>query len=241
MNTEKKGALILTHLQSEGSCSLGSTLIERGFRIKTLNAPRLDMSTIDPLRPDLLVVMGGPIGVYQQDDYPFLKDEIEILKTRLEADKPTIGVCLGSQLMAAALGSKVYEGQQGKEVGWSPLNVTDEGRKTSASLLDAEHTNMFHWHGDTFDLPKTATLLASTDQYQNQIFQSGENGLGLQCHPEVRHDQLKEWFVMFTNQITGDNPLVPIDDLRAQTADYIQTLNTQASLFFNEWLEQRGL
>lgn len=240
MNDKKKGVLVLTHLQSEGACSLGETLHSRGFRIKTLNVPRVDLSEIDPLRPELLVVMGGPIGAYQQGDYPFLTQEIEILKARLAADKPTIGICLGSQLMAAALGAKVYEGSK-KELGWNPLSVTEAGQKTPARHLDVTHTNMFHWHGDTFDLPASATLLASSDRYENQIFQSGNNGLALQCHPEVRGNQLKEWFVMFTRQITGDNPLAPINDLRADTQRHIGALNTQAELFFNEWLEERGL
>lgn len=73
MSENKKGALVLTHLQSEGSCSLGEAMHSRGFRIKTLNVPRIDLSKIDPLRPDLLVIMGGPIGVYQQGDYPFFE------------------------------------------------------------------------------------------------------------------------------------------------------------------------
>ncbi|MEZ5815320.1 MAG: glutamine amidotransferase [Alphaproteobacteria bacterium] len=241
MSDKQKGAFIITQLQNEGSCTLGKILHDRGLRIKTRNAPRIDLSEIDPLRPDLLVIMGGPIGVYQQDDYPFLKDEIEILKTRLAADKPTIGICLGSQLMAAALGSKVYPGKKGKELGWAALNITQAGYDTPARHFAPEKTSMFHWHGDTFDLPAEATLLASSAQYENQIFQIGQNALGLQCHPEVRADQLKEWFVMFTGQITGKNPLVPIDDLRAQTARNIETLNMQTELFFNEWLKQRDL
>ena len=241
MSKNSKGALVLTHLQSEGSCSLGKTLQERGLRIKSLNSPRIDLNDIDPLRPDLLVVMGGPVGVYQQDDYPFLKQEIEILKARLDADKPTIGVCLGSQLMAAALGAKIYPGKQGKELGWHPITVTEKGQKTPTRHLDSQATTMFHWHGDTFNLPDNASLLAKSEMYENQIFQSGENGLGLQCHPEVRHDQLQEWFVMFTGQITGENPQLPIKILREQTAQHIETLNKQAGLFFNEWLEERGL
>ena len=241
MSEEQKGALIITQLPTEGSCSIGSTLIKRGFRVKTLSAPRSDLSEIDPLRPDILVVMGGPIGVYQHEDYPFLKHEIEILKSRLEADKPTIGVCLGAQLMAASLGSKVYPGEQGQELGWSPLQINDAGQNTPAHHFDSSKTNMFHWHGDTFDLPAGATLLASSEKYQNQIYQTGENGLGLQCHPEVRDGQLQEWFVKFVAQITGENPIVPLEKLRAETKAHIGTLNTQAELFFNEWLEERGL
>ncbi len=241
MTQKPKGALILTHLSAEGSCALGKVLAERGFRIQTRSAAKTDLSEIDPLRPDLLVVMGGPVGVYQQEDYPFLKSEIEILKKRLAADKPTIGICLGSQLMAAALGSRVYEGKQGKELGWMPLTLTDAGESHEAAALCGSQTNMFHWHGDTFDLPKNCTLLASTDAYTNQIFQSGKNGLGVQCHPEVTADQLKEWLVMFTAQITGKDPLVPIEALRTQTSAHIETLNIQAKLFFNTWLENRGL
>lgn len=241
MSDKVKGALILTHLQQEGSCSLGRTLVERGFRIKTRCTPRAGLDGIDPLRPDLLVVMGGPVGVYQADDYPFLGQEIELLKARLEADKPTIGICLGSQLMAAALGAKVYPGAKGKELGWNPIRATEAGMNGSTRHLDQAQTNMFHWHGDTFDFPDGCTLLASSDMYENQIYQSGENGLGLQCHPEVTDEQLREWFVMFTGQVTGENPLVPLDDLRAQTAQEIDRMNWQASLFFNEWLSERGL
>lgn len=241
MSTDQKGALILTHLQNEGSCMLGETLIDRGFRIKNIATPSADFSQIDPLRPDLLVVMGGPIGVYQKEDYPFLKHEIEIIQARIAAQKPTIGVCLGSQLIANACGAEIYPGTQGKELGWNPLNITSAGQDTPARHLAGDKTNMFHWHGDTFDLPENAKLLASSDQYENQIFEIGENVLGLQCHPEVRNDQLKEWYVMFTTQITGENPLMPIDRLRAETLKYIDTLNIQSSLFFNEWLEIRGL
>ena len=193
MSDKPKGALIITHLQQEGSCALGHTIVDRGLRIHTRNSPRHGLDDIDPLCPDLLVVMGGPVGVYQADDYPFLKQEIEILEKRIAADLPTIGSCLGSQLIAAALGEKVYVGEQGKEVGWKPLKVTGAGMETPAKVLDGTQTNMFHWHGDTFDLPKGAQLLAKTDQYENQIFSFGQNTLGLQCHPEVQKNQLNEW------------------------------------------------
>lgn len=238
---KRKGALVLTHLIQEGSCSLGHTLAGRGLRIKTLNIPRIDLNDIDPLRPDLLVIMGGPIGVYQAIDYPFIEQEIKMIKTRLAADKPTIGICLGAQIMAAALGAKVYPGTAGKELGWHPLHINEIGQGTPIRHLDGAKTNMFHWHGDTFDLPNSARILASSARYQNQIFAYGENALGLQCHPEVMEKQLQEWFVMFTNQITGPDALVDINALRIQTAHYIGTLNKQAGLFFNEWLEERGL
>lgn len=240
MSKDGKGALILTHLRTDGSCSMGRVLNERGFRIKTLSAPLMDLSKIDPLRPDFLMIMGGPIGVYQREDYPFLEEEIRILKARLAADKPTIGICLGSQLMATALGSTVYPGENGKEIGWNPLQITDAGKDTPIRHLGGDYTNMFHWHGDTFDLPENATLLASSNKYKNQAFQSGENCLGLQCHPETGHDQIKERCIMFTHQVTGENSLVSLDELRMQTTKHIEGLNIQVRSFFNEWLEERG-
>lgn len=241
MTNKPKGAMILTHLQQEGSCVLGHTIVERGLRNHTRNTPRHGLDDIDPLRPHLLVVMGGPVGVYQSDDYPFLKQEIEFLEKRIAADLPTIGICLGSQLMAAALGEKIYKGAQGKEVGWDPLTLTEAGQETPAKYLCGTQTNMFHWHGDTFDLPQGATLLASTNKYKNQIFKYGQNALGIQCHPEVQKSQLNEWLVMFQADVTGKNPLIHVDELRAQTKEHIATLNRQAKLFFNNWLEEAGL
>lgn len=242
MNTEKvKGALILSHLHQEGPCSLGKTIESRGLRIRTLNSVQHDLNEIDPLRPDLLVVMGGPVGVYQADDYPFLKQEIEILKARAAADKPVIGICLGAQLLAAALGAKVYKGTPGQEVGWKELTLTEAGKNSPARHFAGDKTSMFHWHGDTFDLPKGAELLASSAMYQNQIYQYGQNALGVQCHPEVQEEQLKNWFVVFTEQVCGPDAEVPLAELRAQTAGHIGNLNRQTALFFNEWLEERGL
>ena len=124
-----------------------------------------------------MVVMGGPIGVYQADDFPFLKTEIEMLKERIAADKPTIGICLGSQLIATALGATVVKGDAGMEMGWSPLMLTDEAKGTEAELLCGSKTNMLHWHGDTFDMPEGATLLASSEKYKHQIFVYGKISL----------------------------------------------------------------
>jgi len=240
-DNKTKGALIFSHLQPEGSCTLGQTLAERGMRIRTINTPREGLEDIDPLRPDLPIVMGGPVGVYQANDYPFLKQEIEILKQRLAADLPTIGICLGSQLMAAALGATVRPGEQGKEVGWIGLNVTEAGQSSLVKHLNGTQTSMFHWHGDTFDLPEGAALHASTDQYENQIYTYGKKALGLQCHPEVQEQQLEEWYVMFQKDITGNNPLIPVQELRAQTKEHIEILNRQAKIFFNAWLDEVGL
>lgn len=241
MEPKTKGALVLIHIQQEGACTFGKTLVERGMRVRTISTPKFDMSEIEAERPDLLVVMGGPVGVYQAEDFPFLKTEIDIIKRRLDKDLPTLGVCLGAQLMAAALGSKVYKGAQGREVGWKPLHLVNGAQDGPCKHLAANATNMFHWHGDTFDLPDGAKLLASSEQYKNQIFTYGKNAMALQCHPEVQAGQLEEWYVTFQDDITGDNPAIPVKELRAQTHEHIETLNKQAKLFMNAWLDEVGL
>lgn len=236
-----KHALIFTHLQCEGLAIMGDVLFDRGFDIERWNTPRRGVDYVDALSPDLLIVMGGPVGTYQRNDFPFLQGEIDLVKERIAAGKSTLGICLGAQIIASALGCDSFRGDQGKELGWFPVTVNEEGMKTPARHLDGAKTNMFHWHGDTFELPKGAKLLASSEQYKNQIFSYGDHVMAVQCHPEVQSDQLEEWYVMLHSQITGDNPLVHIDDLRIATRKYIEVLNVQGRRFFLEWLEQQGL
>jgi GMP synthase (glutamine-hydrolysing) len=236
-----KTALILKHTHQDGSCFLGKTLEEEGFSIRSIGVPTTDFSDFDPLEADLLLVMGGPIGVYQAEDYPFIYDELNILEKRLAADRPTLGICLGSQLIAKALGGEVFLGPQGKEVGWHPLTLTEAGKRHAVRHLGGDKTNMFHWHNDTFTLPGDATLLASSGKYNHQIFSYGRRALGLQCHTEVREIRLREWYVTLVREITGEKALMKIDDLKKQTLQYVDTLNAQTRTFFLEWLHSVDL
>lgn len=236
-----KKAVILEHLKIEGISYFGHILGSHGFSVRVVNVPFDGLDDIDPLYADLLIVMGGSIGAYQEQDYPFVEDELKILKARLKAKKPTMGICLGSQLMAKALGKKVYPGKQGREIGWKPLQATEAARKHSVRHLCGPNSSMFHWHGDTFDLPKGATLLASTDQYENQVYAMGNYAIGLQCHPEVMHDQLEEWFVMGSTSLSGDNPLKSVHEMRRETDEEVGRLNRQSQLFMREWLKEAGL
>src|SRR5690606_9988829 len=109
----------------------------------------------------LTIILGGPIGVYETEDYPFLQKEIDLLKVRLENNLPTLGICLGAQMIAHALGAKVYAGHA-KEIGWSTLQLATLPDNILAPLTNVP---VLHWHGDTFDLPENATLLASSSLY----------------------------------------------------------------------------
>jgi GMP synthase (glutamine-hydrolysing) len=185
---------------------------------------------------DLLVVLGGPIGVYDEQDYPFLKDEKACIAHRLKAQKPTLGICLGAQLMAAALGARVYPGTNGAEIGWTAIKAP-AGSQTPewfAPLLGAG-VSLLHWHGDTFDLPSGAQHLASTDRYPNQAFSIGNYGLALQFHPEVTVTGLERWYVGHVCELHHAD--ISVTSLRSSAHLFGPALAEAAKTFWKLWLD----
>lgn len=186
----------IQHLAFEDLGALEDTFYQLGFRVRYVEAG------VDDLRKaleheGLTVILGGPIGVYETEDYPFLKQEIELLQQRLAGNLPTLGICLGAQLIAHALSAKVYAGAQ-KEIGWSTLEIKSVAQNPLASLTN---TPVLHWHGDTFDLPEQAELLASSAIYPHQAFKIGSNILALQFHVEVAADAMEKWLIGHTSEL----------------------------------------
>ena len=142
--------------------------------------------------------------------------------------------------MAAALGADVYPGNRGKEIGWGPLTLTPSGAASALAHLAVERTRVLHWHGDTFDLPKGATLLASTERYRHQAFAYGASGLALQFHPEVTAKGLEAWFVGHTAEIAA-TPGIEVKALRAAAARHAPALARQGRAFFDAWLDSIGI
>lgn len=229
-----KNAIVIRHLAFEDLGSLANVLKQQDYKVTYVEAGLESLAEIDPLTPDLLVILGGPIGAYDEQDYPFLVDEMRLLERRLASDLPTLGICLGAQLIAHTLGAKVYPGKE-KEIGWSPLELSNAGMHSALAYLAVEHTSVLHWHGDTFDLPINSTLLASSVKYQNQAFSWGKSGLALQFHPEVTARGLERWFIGHACEIAG-TPGVSVAKLRQDTADYAATLEVQATKFWQAWL-----
>lgn len=230
-----KTATVIRHLAFEDLGSLELALYQQDYNVTYVEAGLHNIADIDPLTPDLVVILGGPIGAYDEQDYPFLVDELRLLERRLAADLPTLGICLGAQLMARALGARVYPGSY-KEIGWSPLELSHEGWRSSLAYLAVEHTNVLHWHGDTFDLPVGSTHLASSSKYHNQAFSWGKNGLALQFHPEVTARGLERWFIGHACEINATSG-VSIATLRKDTNSYAKQLEIQAAKFWQAWLE----
>jgi GMP synthase-like glutamine amidotransferase len=139
----------------------------------------------DPASYDCLVVMGGPMGVYDEKDYPWLALEKEAIASTIKAQIPVLGICLGAQLVASSLGAAVYKNKE-KEIGWFDIRFTPAGNAAPFFKKNLNPTmTVFHWHGDTFDLPENAELLASSDACKNQAYLYGSRVIGLQFHFEV--------------------------------------------------------
>ncbi len=136
---------------------------------------------------DGLVIMGGPMGAYEDDEYPWLAAEKKLIESAISADKYVLGVCLGAQLMASALGAKVYPGAE-KEIGWFPLWLTESGQSSAVFKGLPAEFEVLHWHGDTFELPAGVTTLASSELTPNQAFLCGTRALALQFHLELGAD-----------------------------------------------------
>jgi GMP synthase (glutamine-hydrolysing) len=230
-------AVALRHVAFEDLGLLAPLLARRGHTVRYLDVPVEPLDSFDPLAPDLLVVLGGPIGVYQTDEYPFLVPEIELIARRLAAGRPTLGICLGSQLIARALGKRVYPSGV-KEIGWASIELTDAGRESC--LRHLADTAVLHWHGDTFDLPDGATLLASTALCTNQAFRWRDHVLALQFHPEAAGVALESWFVGHASELAA-TPGIEVAQLRADTARWTSAITTSGTRCFEDWLGSVGL
>lgn len=228
--------LALFHVAFEDLGSFGPILEGRGHRV-TYRAAPAGLDGLDALDADLLVVLGGPIGVYEDEAYPFLRAEIAAVERRLAAGRPTLGLCLGSQIMARSLGARVYPGRT-KEIGWSPLELTEAGRRSCLASLGSGIA-VLHWHGDTFDLPEGAIRLASTPLYENQAFAWGGAALGLQFHPEATEDALDHWLVGHAAELAQAGLNVPA--LREETKRHAPALRGRARLCLETWLDPLGL
>jgi GMP synthase (glutamine-hydrolysing) len=224
-----KTAIAIRHVHFEDLGTFRDVLETAGYRVSYLDVDSGALQDFDAPAPDLLVVLGGPLGVYQTEAYPFLADEVRILKERIAANRPTLGICLGSQLMATAMGAKV--GPSGhSEIGFSKLSLNAAGQ--ASPLRHFENIEVLHWHGDTFALPAGAVLLASTELCRHQAFAHGPNILALQFHPEPDAADLGRWLIGYAGDLGGRDPCA----FREGAARFCPPMQGASAKMLGDWL-----
>ncbi|WP_017596177.1 glutamine amidotransferase [Nocardiopsis potens] len=225
-------ALALRHLAFEDLGILGPLLERRGHRIAYRDVGVDPLDEAELLGADLLVVLGGPIGVYETGAYPFLEEEAAIIGRRIAAGAPTLGICLGAQLIARAAGAPVLATGR-KEIGYAPLDLTAEGE--ASPLRHLAGSPVLHWHGDRFETPAGADRLAATPGFPDQAFALGPNVLGLQFHLEADHTRIEQWLIGHAHELAaaGADPA----RIRADAEAHGPALAAAAHRVFDSWLD----
>jgi GMP synthase (glutamine-hydrolysing) len=196
--------LIIKHVEIEGPGLIEDCLRQEriSYQILTLE-PGVHLPKLDAFSH--IVILGGPMNVYEEDRYPFLRDEDLFIKEAIQRGKSVLGICLGAQLIAKALGSKVFKAPI-KEIGWYDVSLTKIGSNDPLFSNLPKKFPVFQWHEDTFEIPEKAKLLVISDSVLHQAFRYGENAYGLQFHLEVTREMITEWMKTYEEEFEGSQP-----------------------------------
>lgn len=227
-------ALVLQHVAFEDAGTWARVLESESYELRYLRAgiDAIDAQTLEDA--DLLVVLGGPIGVHDREAYPFLEDQMRSIAAWMSLGEPTLGVCLGAQMIAAALGSPVHAGAA-PEFGFGPVELTAAGHSSILAPLDG--IPVLHWHSDVFDIPDECVSLARTEACRSQAFALGDHILALQFHPEVDVSRIEEWLIGHAVELAvhGIDPA----EIRRDARAHGERLEAASAAVLRSWL--RGL
>jgi len=213
----------LQHVPFENLGSMENYFLSRGYQISSTklyseeNFPGLEDF-------DWLIIMGGPMGVYDEDRFPWLKNEKRFISDVIEAGKVLLGVCLGAQLIASVLGAKVYKNRF-REIGWFPITRSETAAETILGKVLPETLEVFHWHGDTFDIPQGATLLASSEACHNQGFVIENRIVGFQFHLETTMEAAKKLINKCSDELDGSRYVQSKEQMLSDTTKFAK-INT---------------
>ena len=212
---------VLQHVPFEGLGSIDPWLKNNNA---TLTVTRLFESSTLPKdsEVDMIIALGGPMSVNDEAMYPWLTHEKRFLARAIQAGKAVLGICLGAQLIASALGARVYANQE-KEIGWFPIISSGY---TGSAFQFPQSTDVFHWHGETFDLPTGAVHLARSEACAHQAFQIGERVIGLQFHLETTPQSLRAIVDNCRNELTAGRFVQNEPTLRAISDEKFIKINT---------------
>jgi len=231
-----KPVLIFQHIWCETPGIFLELLREQSLPVETVKLFEGDRPPEDLSRFSGLLVMGGPMSVNDEADYPWLKTEDRLLKEALALDFPTLGICLGSQLIAKAAGGTVRQGPR-KEIGWYPVRLTAAARCDRLFRESPETIEVFQWHGEYFDTPPGAVSLASSELYSCQAFSIGQNVYGLLFHLEVTGQMVKKWMGTFKEELDSVKEYIRPEAIFERLPQRIDELNRHARRLFARFCE----
>lgn len=230
-----KRVVAIRHVHFEDLGSFAAVLRRAGYEVTIYDAGLDDLTALPPDDPDILVVLGGPIGANDEAAYPFLTDEYRLLEKRLEANLPTLGICLGARMIARIAGGRVHAGPT-KEIGWGPVTLTPAGAASPLRFVDGP---VLHWHAETFDLPRYAELLASTPPCVNQAFALGSNVLALQFHGEIDERSFERWLIGHAAELAQAG--ADIARLRADARTFAPAAQVASAALLHDWLSDMAI
>ncbi|MCY3811437.1 MAG: glutamine amidotransferase [Gammaproteobacteria bacterium] len=233
MNDPPAPVQVIRHLCFEGLGTLANELDRLGLAFDYLDPPSDGVAAARDA--EVLIVMGGPISVNDADRFPFLRDEIEAIRHRIDGRLPTLGICLGAQLIARAMAARIVP-MVAPEIGWQSLDLTT---RAQAGPLRHLTTPVLHWHGETFDLPPGAEGLASTAACPNQAFAAADHTLALQFHIEVSAAHLEHWLVGHIHEL--DHSGIGVDELRDDARRFAANATASGGRILAEWLAGNGI
>jgi GMP synthase-like glutamine amidotransferase len=231
-----KPVLVFQHIGCETPGIFLDLLREQKCPVETIRFFEGNQVPDDLSRFSGLLVMGGPMSVNDEADYPWLKTEDRILKEALALDVPTLGICLGSQLIAKAAGGTVQRGPL-KEIGWYPVRLTAAARHDRLFRESPETIEVFQWHGEYFDTPPGAVNLASSELYSCQAFSIGQNVYGLLFHLEVTSAMVAEWVATFGEELDSVKGSIRPEAILERLPQRIDELNRHARRLFARFCE----
>jgi GMP synthase (glutamine-hydrolysing) len=231
-----KTVVALRHLAFEDLGLIEPFLLQRGWQVRYFDVGVDDLSAKVICDADLLVVLGGPIGAEDDALYPFLAGEVQLISDRLANQKPILGICLGAQLMARALGASVRPMGQ-KEIGYSPIELTDSACKSPLARIGNQP--VLHWHGDQFAMPHGVESFASTSACPHQAFMIGSHAMAWQFHLEIDATRIEQWLIGHCGELSQ----MGIDPRQMREAAHLHSaqLNEILELVMQDWLALNGL
>ncbi|MFN3785984.1 MAG: glutamine amidotransferase, partial [Thiothrix sp.] len=229
----QKTVVAIRHVAFEDLGTLSTVLEQRGYTLRYCDVGVDSLTTLHNAQIGLLVVLGAPIGAYDDALYPFLTAEMALITARLQQGLPTLGICLGAQLMARALGAPVAP-MPAKEIGFAPLSLTAAGSQSVLRYLPAG-LPVLHWHGDQFAIPAGLASLAQTPLCPHQAFAVGNHALALQFHLEADANRIEQWLIGHCAELLSAG--VDLSVLRQQAAEYGTALRQAGAAVIGAWLD----